>query len=143
MQDDRLGQSLANGVVRLFRLVNRAHNRALKPLGLSAEQAHVLSVLWVEGPMTIGRLQRLLALSSATLTGAIDRMEKSGLVRRVASPDDGRAWLIEPALGARERRRIEETIEAEERRCFAALTAAERRDLLRLLARSTEALEAE
>ena len=59
MQDDRLKTSLANAVVRLFRLVNRVHNRKLKEIGISAEQAHVLTVLGVEGPMTIGRLQRL------------------------------------------------------------------------------------
>src|SRR5690242_20629563 len=123
MQDDRLSQSLANAVVRVFRLVNRAHNRVLKPLGLTAEQAHVLSILWVEGPMTIGKLQRLLNLSSPTLTGALDRMEAAGMVRRVPSPDDGRAWVIEPTQPARERRKIEDALEAEEGRCFAALTA--------------------
>jgi DNA-binding MarR family transcriptional regulator len=141
MQDDRLRRSLANGVVRVFRLINRAHNRALKPLGLSAEQAHVLSVLWVEGPMTIGRLQRLLALSSATLTGAIDRMEAAGMVRRVPSATDARAWQIEPTVSARDRRRVEEVLDAEERRCFAHLGAADRKELLRLLAHTAEALE--
>ncbi len=30
MQDDRLRASLGNALVRLFRLVNRAHGRALK-----------------------------------------------------------------------------------------------------------------
>jgi DNA-binding MarR family transcriptional regulator len=62
MQDDPLRSSVANAVVRLFRFVNRVHNRQLKPLGVSAEQAHILTVLAVEGPMTMGALQRLLAL---------------------------------------------------------------------------------
>ena len=69
MQDGRLQASLGNALVRLFRLVNRAHGRALKPHDVTTEQAHVLSVLWSEGPLTIGALQRLLALSSPTLTG--------------------------------------------------------------------------
>jgi hypothetical protein len=96
MQDDRLRASLGNAVVRLFRLVNRVHNRAIAAHGVSAEQAHILSVLWATGPITMGQLQRQVALSSGTLTGAIDRMEAQGMVRRAPSPDDHRAFVIEP-----------------------------------------------
>jgi len=45
----------------------------------------VLSVLWLEGPLTIGELQAILALGSSTLTGTIDRMEKAGLVALVGT----------------------------------------------------------
>ncbi len=144
MQDDRLTASLPHAVARLFRLVNRAHNRALSDLGLTAEQAHVLVVLWTLGPLTIGQLQQLLALSSPTLTGTIDRMEAVGLVRRRAAPHDGRAWQIEPhPLAARKRRAIEATIARTEQECFAGIDARERRELLRLIAKATSAIEAE
>jgi DNA-binding MarR family transcriptional regulator len=133
MQDDRLRASVGNALVRLFRLVNRAHGRALKPHGVSTEQAHILSVLWSDGPMTIGRLQRLLALSSPTLTGALDRMEAQELVRRVPSPEDRRASMIEPRVSARQRSKIEATLDASEARLFGALTAPERKELLRIL----------
>src|SRR5688572_19792290 len=96
MQDKALKSALGYALVRAFRQVNRAHNRALKPLGISAEQAHILLVLWREGPLKVGELQKTLALSSPTLTGALDRMERSGLVRRVADPGDRRAFRIEP-----------------------------------------------
>lgn len=142
MQDDRLRASLGNALVRLFRLVNRAHGRALKPHEVTTEQAHILSILWVEGPMTIGRLQRTLALSSPTLTGALDRMEAQGLVRRVPSPDDRRASLIEPRVGARHRAKIEATLDDSEARCFSALSPAERRELLRLLDKCITDLDA-
>ena len=141
MQDDRLKTSLSNAVVRLFRLVNRVHNRNFKELGVSAEQAHVLSVLGVEGAMTIGRLQRLLALSSATLTGAIDRLEAQELVKRVPSPDDGRAFVIEPRVPPKKRAQIDAVIEDGEHSCFAALTAAERKELLRLMDKCIAGLE--
>ena len=142
MQDERLRRSLPHAVVRLFRMLNRAHNRALAPLGLSAEQAHVLTALWVYGPMTVGKLQRLLALSSATLTGAIDRMEAQKMVRRLPSPDDGRSWLLEvaPAMN-RKRRAIEQTVVEVEQRAFAALTEAQRRRLLALLEQAAATLE--
>jgi len=143
MQDDRLRASLGNGLVRLFRLVNRAHGRALKPHGVTTEQAHILSVLWTEGAMTIGRLQRMLALSSPTLTGALDRMEQQELVRRVPSPDDRRASLIEPRVSARQRAKIEATLDASEDRLFGALSSAERKELLRLLDKCIVDLDAE
>lgn len=143
MQDDRLRSSLGNALVRLFRLVNRAHGRALKPHGVSTEQAHILSILWTDGPMTIGRLQRTLALSSPTLTGALDRMEGQELLRRVPSPEDRRASLIEPRVSPRHRTKIESTLDASEAHCFAALTAPERKELLRLLDKCISELDAD
>ncbi|HEY8141598.1 MAG TPA: MarR family transcriptional regulator [Kofleriaceae bacterium] len=131
--------SLGYALVRTFRAVNRASNRALRPLGLSAEQAHILLVLWLEGAMRMTELQRIVMLSSGTLTGAIDRMERAGMVRRVADADDGRAWRVEPAA-ADERRAIEGTLETIEESSFAALTATERRELRRLLDKVTASL---
>ena len=140
-RDPRLRRSLGYALVRAFRGVNRASNRALRPLGLSAEQAHILIVLWLEGSMRMTDLQRIVMLSSPTLTGAIDRMERAGLVRRVADAGDGRAWRIEPIAGEdNSRRTIEGALEKIEEDCFSALSAAERRDLLRLLDKLTGSL---
>ena len=139
LRDPRLRGSLGYALVRTFRAVNRASNRALRPLGLSAEQAHILLVLWLEGAMRMTELQRFVMLSSGTLTGAIDRMERAGMVRRVADADDGRAWRVEPAA-ADERRAIEGTLETIEESSFAALTATERRELRRLLDKVTASL---
>lgn len=138
MQDDRLDRSLGHALVCAFRNVNRAHNRALIPFDLSAEQAHILVTLWFSGAMKIGDLQRALVLSSGTLTGAIDRMEKAGLVRRVEDPEDGRAWRIEPMpMVAKRRRAIVETLEKTEAESFRALDAREQRELFRLLSKLT------
>jgi MarR family transcriptional regulator, organic hydroperoxide resistance regulator len=141
MQDDRLDTSLSHAMVRMFRLQNRVHSRALREVGLSAEQAHVLSVLWLRGPMTMGALQKQLALSSATLTGAIDRMEADGVVRRVPSADDKRAFVLEARTTAKQRAQIEAAIDAGEARCFRALGKRERGELLRLLALCAADLE--
>ncbi len=141
MQTDRLRTSLPHALVRLFRMMNREHNRAFQATGISAEQAHVLSVLWELGPMTIGELQRHLALSSPTLTGAIDRMIEQDLVRRVKSPDDRRTTYVEPIENPGLRRTVTKVIEDTEARCFGALSAAERRDLLRLLTKAAASFE--
>jgi DNA-binding MarR family transcriptional regulator len=134
VQDDRLRGSLGYALVRAFRHVNRAHNRAMQRFELSAEQAHILLLLWLGGPMKVGELQHALMLSSGTLTGAIDRMVKARLVRRVADPDDRRAWRVEPEpFDAKRRRAIESALEATQTESFAMLTATERKELLRLL----------
>jgi DNA-binding MarR family transcriptional regulator len=139
MQDDRLARSVGYALVRAFRTVNRASGRALQAHGLSAEQAHILLVLWLEGPMKVGELQRVLALSSGTLTGALDRMDKAGLVRRTPDPDDRRAWRVEPApFDAKKRRAIEKTLEEMEDDSFSCLSAKERAELLRLLTKVAE-----
>src|SRR5215467_9375721 len=78
-----LALSISHVITRIFREQNRLHGRAVKPFGLSTEQAHLLVVLWTLGPMTMTALGREVALSSGTLTTAVDRMEAAGLVRRV------------------------------------------------------------
>jgi DNA-binding MarR family transcriptional regulator len=134
LHDPKLRASLGYSLVRVFRQLNRETSRILRPLGLTAEQAHVLLVLWLEGPLKIGRLQRVLMLSSATLTGAVDRMEKAGLVRRVADPEDGRAWRIEPTEAAnRSRKKVEAALTILEEEAFRALDATERRRLKAIL----------
>jgi DNA-binding MarR family transcriptional regulator len=133
MQDDRLRESLANAVVRLFRIVNRTHNRVIKPAGVSAEQAHVLTILDQLGPMTIGQLQQMLALSSPTLTGAIDRLEAQGLVRRKRSDDDQRAFVVEALLPGKKRTQILAAIDEGDKLCFGMLEPKERKELLRLV----------
>jgi len=132
---------VSNALVRLFRLVNRVHNRGLRGTGLSAEQAHILSILRIRGPMTMGSLQKQLALSSATLTGAIDRMESDGLVRRAPSPDDRRAVLLEARVAPKLWAQIDGAIATGEERCFRALGKRDRGELLRLLATCAADLE--
>ena len=134
MQDNRVRDALGYTLARAFRMANRATAKRLKQYDVSAEQAHILFVLWSGPSMRVGELQRVLALSSATIAGALDRMEQVGLVRRVDDEKDGRASRVEPApMVARRRRGIEEELIAVEREAFAALTAKERTELLRLL----------
>ena len=137
----RLATSIGHAIVRVFRLVNRFHNRRLAAAGVSAEQAHILLLLDFEGPMTIGQLQKLLSLSSATLTGAIDRLALQELVRRVPSPDDRRAYLLESCVPAKKLAQIEQIVMSGEAHCFAALTAVEKKELLRLLDKCCAHLE--
>jgi hypothetical protein len=53
------------------------------------------------------------------------------------------AFVLEPRLPARKQAQIDAVIEDGERRCFAGLTAAERRELLRLMDKCIAHLEPE
>jgi DNA-binding MarR family transcriptional regulator len=142
MQDNLLRRSLPHAVVRLFRMVNREHGRALKALGLSAEQAHILTVLWISGPQTVGELGRALALSSPTLTGALDRMEAQKLIRRLPDAADRRATVIQSLASPLLRDRALASLGRTSVICFEALSRTERDELLRLIQKCTDAIDA-
>lgn len=63
-------------------------------LGVSAEEAHLLSYLESYSPAPIYELQRVFGHRPSTLTGLLDRLERRGLVRRERNPEDGRSFLI-------------------------------------------------
>jgi DNA-binding MarR family transcriptional regulator len=101
---------------------------------MSASQANVLLTLWSQGPMPIGELQALLALSSSAFTGALDRMEKADLVRRVPSPTDRRSFIVEPVdwTSARKHELFDALLAAEDA-FLESLSKTERAALLALL----------
>jgi MarR family 2-MHQ and catechol resistance regulon transcriptional repressor len=101
---------------------------------MSASQANVLLTLWAQGPLPIGELQALLALSSSAFTGALDRMEKAELVRRVPSATDRRSFIVEPvAWSSTRRNELFDALIAAEDEFLTALSKTERASLLELL----------
>jgi DNA-binding MarR family transcriptional regulator len=129
-----LEQSIGYELGRAFRRLNRAVSAAVRPHGLSAAQGNILITLWAHGPMTIGELQAQLAFSSSAFTGALDRMEKAGLLRRVPVPTDRRSYRIEPASWPGSRRRsVLDALVAAEDAFLSDLTQKEKATLLELL----------
>ena len=66
--------------------------------GLGRGEVGALSALRIAGPphrLSPTRLAKGLMLSSAGVTSRIDRLERRGLVRRLADPNDRRGVLIE------------------------------------------------
>jgi MarR family transcriptional regulator, lower aerobic nicotinate degradation pathway regulator len=64
--------------------------------GVSVVQTRLLGVLRDRTP-TMNELARLLGLDKSSATGLVDRAERRGLVRRVASSADRRVVLVELA----------------------------------------------
>lgn len=91
-KDDRLIYLVFTAQHRL-----RMHIRdELKAAGvkITLEQAGILFLLEAENGQAMSQLSRLLLLDNSTITGLIDRLEKSGFVLRKANPKDRRIFLI-------------------------------------------------
>jgi DNA-binding MarR family transcriptional regulator len=90
--------------------------------GLGPSDAQFLTLLQVHGPLTPGRLAELSGLTTGTVTGVVDRLERAGYVRRDRALDDRRKVIVS---------RVEERI----RRDMAPLYAEKATFLLDLLRR--------
>jgi DNA-binding MarR family transcriptional regulator len=142
IRDTSTPLALPHAITRLFREQNRLHGRALSPFGLSTEQAHLLLVLWELGPLSMTELGREVALSSGTLSAAIDRMEAAGLVTRNADPQDRRSVRVEPTKWPKEQRaKLMEAMLTTQTRMFAPLSRKDQATLYELIARVLDALE--
>ena len=84
------------------RQMGRVYRECLGRYGLSQPQFFLLIALYEEDDILITRLAEKVALDKSTLTGILDRLERDGLVKRVASPDDRRALFVRLTARARE-----------------------------------------
>lgn len=68
--------------------------KKVEHLGVTASQAMVLNFLGEEDRILSRVLRQKLQVTSATMTGILDRLEKIGLLERQPHPDDRRAILV-------------------------------------------------
>ena len=94
----RLTKASQAGAARWARLV--AH------LGVTASQALILNFLGEEDRIPARSLGKKVQITSATMTGILDRLEKMALVERQPHPEDRRAILV--CLTAKGRRCADE-----------------------------------
>ena len=133
-----LDNSISHSIVKLFRKINRAHNRQFSTSDLTAEQVHLLSVLWQKDMMTIGQLQTELSLSSGTIAGALDRMEKKGFIRRTKNKTDKRITFIEASFPRDIRTSVEKLLEEVETNLFNHFNKDEKKQFLYLLKKAAQ-----
>ena len=69
-------------------------NRQVDEWELTGVQALVINSIGEEDNIALNRLGEKLQLTSATLTGIIDRLEKIGLVERKPNREDRRSLLV-------------------------------------------------
>jgi MarR family 2-MHQ and catechol resistance regulon transcriptional repressor len=69
--------------------------RSVADLSLCLSDFMVLEALLHKGPLTISDIQAKVLLASGSMTAAVDRLEKRGLVIRKSTESDRRARLLE------------------------------------------------
>lgn len=73
------------------------HNvEAARRLGLGGSDTQFVGLLQAHGPLSPSRLAELSGLTSGTVTGVLDRLERGGFVRRERDGTDRRKVLVVP-----------------------------------------------
>lgn len=86
---DILHRNLATAVIAF-------HDAVARKTGMGISENKCLGVLALTGPTTAGHLARESGFTTGAITGIVDRLEKAGLVRREANPEDRRSVIIHP-----------------------------------------------
>lgn len=102
-------------------------------------QAYWVLAATAKGPRRMADLADMVEVSSASLTGIVDRLEERGLVARCRSTEDRRVVLVDITKDGRDRvcaveRHIHERVAA----LLTPLTDAERTELVRLLSKMND-----
>jgi MarR family transcriptional regulator, organic hydroperoxide resistance regulator len=99
---------LALSLKAAHRGLDRAANEAMEPLGVTAAQADVLTVLRLAGPLSLRELGELLIAEAGHPSRMVDRLVEAGLVeRRPAEGDRRRVVLTLTPRGRRLEKRAE------------------------------------
>jgi MarR family transcriptional regulator, organic hydroperoxide resistance regulator len=118
---------ISYAIFRLARVHSMLAGRLLRDLGLHPGQEMIMMLLWDRGPLRQAAISAELGFAdSAGMTRKVQRLERSGYVRRVPDPDDGRATLVEPtAAGDALRARMAQIWAELDRLTVGDLTSAE------------------
>jgi len=71
--------------------------------GMNLTDLQSITILTSTGPISAGRLAEEMGLTTGSVTGVIDRMERAGYVRREKDPNDGRRVIVRPVSEKLER----------------------------------------
>ena len=146
MDESRLKTLRADSVAVLVKVAalefEKLAGRELADFGLTTSQFKALQLILNEPEPTVRQvdIERAFAMTNPTVTGIVQNLEKSGLVKRVPNPSDARSKVIVPTEKALS---MKEDLFAAGKRVDGeftqTLTAAEHRQLLNLLSKLVDA----
>ncbi len=97
-----MNQPAVPSAPQLWTILARSHRalsllieRSIADLGLCLTDFMLLEVLLHKGPLTISEIQAKVLLASGSMTAAVDRLEKRGLLVRRTILQDRRARVLE------------------------------------------------
>jgi DNA-binding MarR family transcriptional regulator len=127
-----LGYQLRRAQIAVF----QDFARAMADFDITPGRFGVLEVIAANGGLSQSELGTILGIDRSTVVAVIDRLEADGLVRRMKAPNDRRSHALRLSeKGAVTLAVLEQRVAAHERDIASALSAAERKTLLDLLAR--------
>jgi DNA-binding MarR family transcriptional regulator len=136
-------EPLDHAFARFLGALRRARRRApAGDSGLTLAQLHLVGELYDHPGHTVRELADATGVTQPTVTRALDALQRQGLLRRVASPEDRRCVLVELTDDGRtvlvaERARID----ARRHELLAELSGDERAQAERLLLRLADLVE--
>jgi MarR family transcriptional regulator, 2-MHQ and catechol-resistance regulon repressor len=81
-------------LTRSQRALAQVAERSIQDTGLGLTDFAALEALLHKGPLTITEIQSKVPLALGSMTAAVDRLEKKGLILRTPSPADRRARVL-------------------------------------------------
>lgn len=122
----------------------RRHSlRSVALLNLDLTDFAVLEALLHKGPLPVNTIGAKVGLTSGSISVAVDRLERRGLVARKDDPEDRRARIVHLTSQGRELIKSAFSKHAAAMESTAScLSTAERRDLVRLLKKLGKAADA-
>jgi MarR family transcriptional regulator, 2-MHQ and catechol-resistance regulon repressor len=82
-------------IMKSHRVLSLLAEQSIAKTGLCLTDFAALEALLHKGPLTISEIQDKVRLASGSMTAAVDRLEKLGLIVRKSSPSDRRARVVE------------------------------------------------
>jgi MarR family 2-MHQ and catechol resistance regulon transcriptional repressor len=82
-------------IAKSYRALSLLAEQSIASTGLCLTDFVALEALLHKGPLTISEIQDKVRLASGSMTAAVDRLEKLGLVVRKSIPSDRRARVVE------------------------------------------------
>jgi DNA-binding MarR family transcriptional regulator len=93
-----LAAAFGAGIRRTGALMQLMGQAAADRIGINATDLNCLNILSFSGRMTAGELARATGLTTASITGVVDRLEEAGYVTRERDPQDRRRVVVQVVL---------------------------------------------
>jgi DNA-binding MarR family transcriptional regulator len=87
-------EGLSHQLVEFYDKINSWEHSVVRGSGLSPAQMHTIEVIGHQQNMRMKELAERLGVTTGTLTVAVDKLEKKGLVVRKPHKHDRRSWLV-------------------------------------------------
>ncbi len=121
-------------LMKAHRAMEKRSLESIGGTGMCFTDFAVLEALLHKGPLAVNQIGPKVGLTSGSTTTAVDRLERRGLVRREADPEDRRSRIVQLTSGGKSLiARVFARHSADIEQVTSRLTAGEREQLVGLL----------